>query len=78
MFVPTTPSLILIIVKASGGRTPSVQTSPLPSGFEINTEGLERVKKRKTCRANVIFIGIKLILGFEAMQLHLPDDRLER
>jgi len=52
-----TPLLILTIVKASGGRTPSVQTSPLPSGFEINTEELEQVKKRKTCHANVISVG---------------------
>jgi hypothetical protein len=70
--------LFLIVVKASGGRTPSVQTSTLPSGFEINTQELERVKKRKTCRSNVISVGAKLILGFEAMQLHLPDDRMER
>lgn len=55
-----------------------MQTSPLPSGFEINTQELERVKKRKTCRSNVISVGATLILGFEAMQLHLPDDRMER
>ena len=71
-------SLILIIVKAQGGRTLSIQSSSLSSGFEIPADGLELVKKRKDCRTNVISVGTKLISGFETMQLHLSDDRMER
>ena len=67
------PSL-LTVVKASGGRTPRVQ-STLASHYELDAGELKSVKRRVTCREDVISVGVKLIIGFKAMGLHLSYDR---